>query len=130
MRRQIKQLLLPTGRMRHVLDSIANIATIGCKQMFIESLKYGLHLQQRQSVRATALNAAYYLFAYFHPMPHTTPLPHCLSPCYSRTVCSLFSHIICNNLHLHIPTAVMATTKRETEGKGFLPWQKGRKLPE
>lgn len=68
-------------------------------------------------MRATALNAAYYLFAYFQP--HTTPFRtvYLFVTAELRTVCSLFSHIICNNLHLHIPTAVMATKgKQEIQG--------------
>lgn len=83
-----------------------------------------------------ACNSAYYLFAYFQPPPPPPyhPLPHCLSLCYSRTtVCSLFSHIICNNLHLHIPTAVMATERETGETRGEGRAREGRnqlKLPE
>lgn len=83
--------------------------------MFIESLKYGLHLATPDNLCVQQRLMLHIIYLHiFNPTPPPSALFISLL---LRTVCSLFSHIICNNLHLHIPTAVMATKgKQEIQG--------------
>lgn len=86
--------------------------------MFIESLKYGLHLATPDNLRVQQRLMLHIIYLHiFNPTSPPSALFISLLQQNYVTVCSLFSHIICNNLHLHIPTAVMATKgKQEIQG--------------
>lgn len=74
--------------------------------MFIESLKYGLHLHGNLCVHQLLMLHIIYMHIF-------TLLPTAFRTVYlfvTAVNCSLFSHIICNNLHLHIPTAARHAT--------------------
>lgn len=97
--------------------------------MFIESLKYGLHLHGNLCVHQLLMLHIIYMhiFALLQPRPPSTTF---------RTVylfvtavnCSLFSHIICNNLHLHIlqlqhaiPRMQRGECEEGAKGNGVVP---------
>lgn len=101
--------------------------------MFIESLKYGLHLHGNLCVHQLLMLHIIYMHIF-------TLLPTAFRTVYlfvTAVNCSLFSHIICNNLHLHIPTAARHATNAEgrqrAKGNGVVPrrvaW-KELKLPQ